>query len=136
LIPQLVGSASFDHYLGNQVARPLNGLPHSASRSFLPLIRQRVPIDPEISVIVSTLTLASTMSGFGRPMCPLDVLRPSVRTTSRSQCVTVYRMHPVTCHLFSIKFSHEKGHPPSIHQPPITFSLFFLFFSNSSHPPW
>ena len=36
--------------------------------------------DPEISVIVSTLTLASTMAGFGRPMCPLNVLRPSVRT--------------------------------------------------------
>ena len=38
------------------------------------------PIDPEISVIVLALTLASTMSGFGHLMCPLDVLRPSVRT--------------------------------------------------------
>ena len=37
-------------------------------------------IDPKIPVIVSALTLASTMSGFGRPMCPLNVLRPSVRT--------------------------------------------------------
>jgi hypothetical protein len=34
-----------------------------------------MPIDPKISVVVSTLTLASRMAGFGRPMCPLDVLR-------------------------------------------------------------
>jgi hypothetical protein len=27
LSPQLVGSASSDHYLGERVARPLNGLP-------------------------------------------------------------------------------------------------------------
>ena len=37
-------------------------------------------IDPEISVIVLALTLALTMAGFGRPMCPLDILRPSVLT--------------------------------------------------------
>ena len=39
--------------------------------------RQSVPrsIDSEISAIVSTLTLASRMAVFGRPMCPLDILR-------------------------------------------------------------
>jgi hypothetical protein len=32
-------------------------------------------IDSEISAIVSTLTLASRMAVFGRPMCPLVILR-------------------------------------------------------------
>jgi len=46
----------------------------SASQSSLPLIRQEAPIDSEISVIVAALTLASTMAGFGRPMCPLEFI--------------------------------------------------------------
>ena len=80
LSPQSIGYASSDHYLDGRVARPLNG--HHTNR--IPIVvepsERAKPIDPEISVIVSALTLTSRMAGVGRLMCPLNVLCLSVRT--------------------------------------------------------
>ena len=60
-------------------------------------------IDPEISVIVLALMLASTMSGCGRPMCPLNVLCPSVCTYKQPLPVCTH-VQSVTSygHLFSV----------------------------------
>ena len=45
-------------------------------------------MDSGISAILSMLTLASRMAGFGRLMCPLDVLRGlSVLTRSGTKIV-------------------------------------------------
>ncbi len=75
LSPQSIGSEPSDHYRLPIVVEPSGGA---------------TPIDPGISVIVSALTLASRMAGFGR--CPLDVLRPSFRTYIQAR--PVYMLVP------------------------------------------
>ena len=59
----------------------------SASRLSLPIIRRKAPIDSEKLVIVTTLTLASSMAGFGRTMSPLDAFRLSGHTFIKTQSV-------------------------------------------------
>ena len=59
----------------------------SASRLSLPIIRRKAPIDSEILVIVTTLTLASSMAGFGRTMSPLDAFHLSGHTFIQTQSV-------------------------------------------------
>ena len=73
----------------------------SASQSSSPLICQETPINSKISVIVAMLTLASSMSGFGCLMCPLDVLCPSVRTYIQARPVCSHVQSRDYGHLFS-----------------------------------
>ena len=61
LSPQLVGSASSDHYLNGWVARPLNGLPHEPFPDWHRTVRAR-HIDHRVDA-----NARSMMAGFGRP---------------------------------------------------------------------
>ncbi len=74
----------------------------SACQLSSPIICQRAPIKSEISVIIAALTLASTMAGFACLMCPLDVLRPSVRTYIQTRPVCIDIQTRDYGHLFSV----------------------------------
>jgi hypothetical protein len=86
--------------------------------SWLASNRQSVPcsIDPKISAIMSTLTLASRMAGFGCPMCPLDFLRSlSVLTSGLRQYVHTASSVTTVQNCSHTNYDHLFTVPSSLH---------------------
>ena len=99
-----IGWLSVVRSLPKESGSPTVGRANSRSACQLssPIIRQRAPINSEISVIIAALTLALMMAGFGCSMCPLDVLRPSIRTYIKTRPVCIYIQTRDYGHLFSV----------------------------------